>query len=494
MTAPVGALQLKRRKAPPSEAAEVPTPAEVFCSEDAEQAVLSAMLMDPEAITKARSALVASSFYQRGHGLLFSAMCELSDEEIAVDPITLSDRLLAKGELGAVGGKDYIGWLVDAAPTSANVEHHARIVVDHARRRQIIDLTSAVTRQLGHGALIDDVRVHLLEQLADMQLSATGLRLYSVNDLASLPKSQDLVAGAIPANALVGLIGAKGVMKTFVALGIGFHVALGIDWHGRAVVPGGVVYVYAEGPSGAEQRVDALIRYYEYLGFTIDRANLPLWFLPGSVSMNDPAAVAALAAAIKQLPAPVVLVIVDTLNRNLEGKEDDQGMGDFVRGCSRLQAELGATVMPVHHTPLGDSDRARGHSSFDGALDTRLMVTRDDDRVTVECTHQRNGVDGWSVAFQVVPCAGSVVLKPSALDAGELKGQRREILELLHNKGTSKYGTWHKESGLTASSFRKARKWLLARTYIKLADSNYTVTDVGRLALGALRAPEGHHE
>lgn len=493
MTSTAPALHREFPKPSQSDVDETSIAPEIFWSEDAEQGVLSAMLMDSAAVTEARALLGPHSFYKRGDGILFATIIRLTDEKVAVDPITLSDRLLAQGELGAAGGKDYIGFLMDAVPTAANVKYHAQIVRDHALRRKLVELGNAVTSQLGTGARVDDVRVRLQEQLSELQMSASGLKLYDINDLASLPKVPDIIAGAIPSNSLVGLIGGKGKMKTFVALGIAFDVAVGLDWQGRRVVPGGVVYVYAEGPSGAEQRVEALIKYHEYLGLTIDRDNLPLWFVPGSVSMNNPGAVAALAAAIKKLSVPIVLVIVDTLNRNLEGKEDDQGMGDFVRGCSRLQGDLGVTVMPVHHTPLGDSERARGHSSFDGALDTRLMVTRDEDVVSVECTHQRNGVDGWSVAFQVVPFAGSVVLKPSALDAGELRGQRREILEVLHQKGTSKYGTWLKESGLTASSFRKARKWLLSRAYINISDSNYTVTDTGRLALGAPRAPEGHN-
>lgn len=473
-----------------------PTPSEPpFYDEDAEQAVISAFLTgDSAAIAEGREVLGSGdAFHNAHHREICATIFELYDERQAIDALIVAARLRQRGTLGSIGGKDYIAFLIDAAPTAANVKYHAQIVAEYAKQRRLVEIAAAVTGRLGNGGRADEVRVRLMEQLAETHASDNRLRLYSVADLASLPKLADIVVGVLPLNALVGLIGPKGTMKTMVALDFVFHVALGIEWQGREVHPGGCVYVYAEGPSGAEQRINALIKYYQYLGFTIDRATIPIWFLPGNVAINDSASITELIAEIKRLPVPIVLVVVDTLNRNLEGKEDDQGMGDFVRGCAKVQVELGATVMPVHHTPLSDSDRGRGHGAFDGALDTRLMVSRDDDRVTVECTHQRNGVDGWSVAFEAIPMAGSIVLKPSALDGGQLKGQRRQILELLLQKGTSKYGLWLKESDITPSSFRKARKWLLAKTYIKLAEGNYSVSEAGRLALGAPRAPEEHY-
>ena len=143
---------------------------------------------------------------------------------------------------------------------------------------------------------------------------------------------------------------------------------------------------------------------------------------------------------------------------------------------------------------LGAEDRGRGHSSFDGALDTRLIVSRDADRVTIECTHQRNAADGWSVAFEALPIAGSLVLKPSAPDGGELKGQRRALLDALQRQGTLTYTTWLAATEIKPSSFRKARTWLLAKAYIRQEGKSYLTTDAGIQALGHQGHSEGHRD
>src|SRR5690242_2633607 len=112
-------------------------------SEDAEQAVLSAMLMDPDAILRATEFLNDSMFYREGHGRIYRAMVSLFERGDVVDPLTLSEELQRSGSLESSGGKDYIGFLVDAVPTAANVEYHARIVREKAMRRRVIELSAA---------------------------------------------------------------------------------------------------------------------------------------------------------------------------------------------------------------------------------------------------------------------------------------------------------------------------------------------------------------
>ncbi|MDO8500455.1 MAG: DnaB-like helicase N-terminal domain-containing protein [Gemmatimonadaceae bacterium] len=107
-------------------------------SEDAEQAVLSAMLMDAEAVLKAMKHVDESAFYREPHKRIFRAIASLSERGDAIDPITLAEELTRAGELGAAGGKDYIGFLEIAVPTSANVEYHAKIVRKKALRREAI--------------------------------------------------------------------------------------------------------------------------------------------------------------------------------------------------------------------------------------------------------------------------------------------------------------------------------------------------------------------
>ncbi|MGH7663937.1 MAG: replicative DNA helicase [Gemmatimonadaceae bacterium] len=122
-------------------------------SEDAEQAVLSAMLIDGEAIARAAEFVDDTSFYREGHRRIFRGMVGISERGEVVDPLTLATELERRGELEASGGKDYISFLVDAVPTSANVEHHAKIVQEKALMRRLIEVSTTTISAAFEGRL-----------------------------------------------------------------------------------------------------------------------------------------------------------------------------------------------------------------------------------------------------------------------------------------------------------------------------------------------------
>src|SRR4029079_466055 len=95
-------------------------------SEDAEQAVLAAMLIDQDAVMRAMDVVDDTMFYAERHRRLFRSMVSITERGSVVDPLTLADELQRKGDLDGAGGKDYIGFLVDAAPPAAEVEAHAK--------------------------------------------------------------------------------------------------------------------------------------------------------------------------------------------------------------------------------------------------------------------------------------------------------------------------------------------------------------------------------
>ena len=123
-------------------------------SEDAEQAVLAAMLMDADAIMRAAEFVDDTSFYREGHRRIFRAMLAIAERGDVVDPLTLSTELDRRGELTAAGGKDYIGFLVDAVPTSANVEYHAKIVREKALLRRLIEVSTSIVGEAFEGRLM----------------------------------------------------------------------------------------------------------------------------------------------------------------------------------------------------------------------------------------------------------------------------------------------------------------------------------------------------
>jgi replicative DNA helicase len=123
-------------------------------SEDAERAVIAAMLMDQDALLRATEHVVDTMFYREGHRRIFRAMVTISERGDVVDPLTLVDELSRRGELEAAGGKDYIGFLLDVVPTAANVEYHARIVQEKAILRGVIETCTSLVSEAYDGKLL----------------------------------------------------------------------------------------------------------------------------------------------------------------------------------------------------------------------------------------------------------------------------------------------------------------------------------------------------
>jgi replicative DNA helicase len=116
-------------------------------AEDAEQAVLGAMLLDADAVMRAVEHVDDTMFYREGHRRLFRAMYAINERGGVVDPLTLADELERRGELEAAGGREYLAFLLDAVPTVANVEYHARIVREKALLRRLIEVSTDVVSE-----------------------------------------------------------------------------------------------------------------------------------------------------------------------------------------------------------------------------------------------------------------------------------------------------------------------------------------------------------
>lgn len=116
-------------------------------SNEAEQAVLGAMLLDQDAALRATETLADNMFYREPHRRLFRAMVALTERRVVIDHVTLRDELMRRGELDAAGGLEYLAELVDAVPTAANLEFHAQIVKDKAILRRLIESATAIVTE-----------------------------------------------------------------------------------------------------------------------------------------------------------------------------------------------------------------------------------------------------------------------------------------------------------------------------------------------------------
>jgi replicative DNA helicase len=120
-------------------------------SEEAEQAVLGAMLLDADAALKAVELLDDGAFYRDAHRRVFRTMARVVERGDVVDPVVLREELMRAGDLEAVGGTDYVAELLDMVPTAANVEYHCRIVKHKALRRRLIQAGTEIVQAAYEG-------------------------------------------------------------------------------------------------------------------------------------------------------------------------------------------------------------------------------------------------------------------------------------------------------------------------------------------------------
>lgn len=106
---------------------------------EAEQSLLGALLIDKDAIIKIAEILQPTNFYRLDqHGKIYEAIKQLFEKREPIDLVTVTEKLKQNEALDLVGGSAYLTTLVNMVPTSAHIEHYARIIKEHAVRRSMI--------------------------------------------------------------------------------------------------------------------------------------------------------------------------------------------------------------------------------------------------------------------------------------------------------------------------------------------------------------------
>ena len=159
---------------------------------DVEQAVLGAMLLEKDALASVIAVLEPEAFYQPAHEKIYVAMRGLFKRNAPVDLITVTEELRRQGDLEAVGGAYYLSELSTLVASAANVEHHARIVVEKSLLRTLIETMSQRIGQAYDPAadafeLLDRAESDLF-QISESQLrrSADPLKKVLMNTLFHL--------------------------------------------------------------------------------------------------------------------------------------------------------------------------------------------------------------------------------------------------------------------------------------------------------------------
>jgi KaiC/GvpD/RAD55 family RecA-like ATPase len=214
-------------------------------------------------------------------------------------------------------------------------------------------------------------------------IAAGRLQLLWFADIAPQLRAPGLVKGLLSESAMSVMYGRSGSGKTFLALDLALHIALGQVWFGRRTSQGGVIYLAAEGGRAAAcNRVAAF-------SLNRDAASFgdfpPFAAIPASADLLDPETdtkliIERIEEAKAKVGQPVRLLVIDTLSRVMAGGNENapEDMTGFVGNIDRIRAGTGVHALVIHHTGKDEARGARGHSSLRAAADTEFEVTHDE--------------------------------------------------------------------------------------------------------------------
>ncbi len=219
-------------------------------SQEAEQSVLGALMLDHRAWDRIVDHISIEDFYRNEHRLIFAAMTQLAERNQPFDVITVAESLKATQQLDQGGGEAYLFELAQNTPSAANVTAYADIVRERAVLRQLIEVGTDIadsalntdgreTKELLDSA--ERLVFHIAEQRArgsgPVQISTLLSRAYdridtlyhqgqTITGLSTGFSDFDEMTSGLQVGDLVVIAGRPSMGKTTFAMNIAEHASI----------------------------------------------------------------------------------------------------------------------------------------------------------------------------------------------------------------------------------------------------------------------------
>lgn len=217
-------------------------------SQDLEQAVLGALLLEKDALLEVNTIIKPETFYNEQHKYIYQAIVELDSQGVEVDLLTVIDKLRKMEKLDFVGGEFYISELTMKVTSSANIQYYAAILNEKFIARETIrilgqSIANCYTPDLDifdevsnieHGLMLAtssvmQKSVSTSRQVADQIIKDLELAATELVGVPSGYSSLDKITGGFTKGNFILIAARPSVGKSVVACNIAAHLALNIN-------------------------------------------------------------------------------------------------------------------------------------------------------------------------------------------------------------------------------------------------------------------------
>ncbi|WP_164670538.1 replicative DNA helicase [Virgibacillus doumboii] len=218
---------------------------------EAEQAVLGAVFLEPEALSAASELLLPEDFYRASHQRIFETMMKLTDRGEPIDLVTVTTSLSNEKKLDEAGGVAYLSDLAGSVPTAANIVYYSKIVEEKSLLRRLIrTATDIVTSGFANEEDVEDVLNEAEKNILEVSGRKNSGAFKSIKDVlievydnieqlqhqdadvTGIPtgyRDLDRITSGFQRNDLIIVAARPSVGKTAFALNIAQNVAINTD-------------------------------------------------------------------------------------------------------------------------------------------------------------------------------------------------------------------------------------------------------------------------
>lgn len=133
-------------------------------SVEAEQSVIGSIIIDPKCLNHAATMLKSEYFYIPQHQEIYGTLTEMYEKNLPIDFVTLLEQLKSKGIYDEAGGKSYLTQLVQAVPTTANLDNYISIVRDRYFARSLMKAAQTIIKDINENAMDSSLLLDSAEQ------------------------------------------------------------------------------------------------------------------------------------------------------------------------------------------------------------------------------------------------------------------------------------------------------------------------------------------